>query len=397
MHNARLFFIAIVSAFLAVGICKAEVPLVAQAPPPVSFNPVKITGDTETSFSFESAWSTPYSENQNVPLHLFVPKSDRPIPVVIVLHYWGAVDLKAEADLAKRLNARGIGAVVMELPFHLSRAPRGTRSGELAIQPDPEKLKATMVQAVWDVRRTIDWIQTRPEFDGQKIGLSGTSLGAIVGSMVFAIEPRVGAYCSVLGGADLASTLWSSSRLVREREVLRRDGWTRDKLAEAIKDIEPAHFFKPDEARPAYLIAARYDTIVPVASYRALQSALPSIQTLWLETGHYGGFIVQNSVFGSVTHFFNDSFTGKSFTAPRRLYAPTFRIGAPANLESGLQVALGLDVWKSDEQGTAFGTIFITPKGPQGFIGAKVGSGLAFGVSILPKRTTLGVLWSFVL
>jgi hypothetical protein len=152
-----------------------------------------------------------------------------------------------------------------------------------------------------------------------------------------------------------------------------------------------------NESRPAYSVAARYDTIVPGSSYRALHQALPNAQKLWLETGHYGGFVVQSSVFDSVSKFFDVSFSGASFVAPRRLYAPTLRLGAPMSLENGLQVGIGLDFWKSDEAGTAFGSLFWTPKGPQAFLGVNTGSGFAVGFSVLPKRTSPAILWSFVL
>lgn len=395
MQRASLFIFSV----LAAQATWAQIvePPIATAPPLVPFNPVELISGTSNRFSFPSAWDSQYTENQNVPLHIFVPKSTGPVPVVVVLHYWGAPDLKGESEFARKLNEKGIAAIIMELPFHLSRAPEGSRSGELAIQPDPAKLKATMIQAVWDVRRTIDWIETRPEFDSTKIGLSGTSLGAIVGSMTFAVEPRIDAYCSLLGGADLADTIWSSSKLVREREVLRRNRWTREKLVDELRDIEPTEYIMKDESRPAYLIAARYDTIVPARSYQALRLALPQMKTMWLETGHFGGFVVQSGVFNSVVRFFSQSFAGEEFTPPSRLYAPTLRIGAPVNLETGFQVGIGLDIWKFDDEGKGFATVFITPKGPQAFIGFKITSGLAAGVTVLPRKTTLGMLWSFVL
>lgn len=395
MQRATLFIFAVLAASAAVA--KIVEPPIATPPPSIPFNPVELFASKPNQFSFPSAWESPYPENQNVKIHAFVPDSSEAVPVVIVLHYWGAPDLKGETEFAQKLNQQGIGAVIMELPFHLSRTPKGSRSGELAIQPDPLKLKATMIQAVWDVRRTIDWIETRPEFDATKIGLSGTSLGAIVGSMTFAVEPRIDAYCSILGGADLADTIWSSSRLVREREVLRRNRWTREKLIEELKDIEPTEYLSKEESRPAYLIAARYDTIVPARSYDALRVALPQMKTMWLDTGHFGGFVVQSGVFRSVARFFTQSFAGEVFTPPARLYAPTLRIGAPVNLETGFQVGIGLDIWKFDDEGKGFATIFITPKGPQAFIGMKVTSGLAAGVTVLPRKTTLGLLWSFVL
>ncbi|MFX9638786.1 hypothetical protein ABTO85_20010, partial [Acinetobacter baumannii] len=78
-----------------------------------------------------------------------------PVPVVVLLHYWGAPDTKVEDEIAQLLARRGIAAVAMPLPYHLGRSPMGRRSGELAIVPDPRSLNQTMTQAVLDVQRTI--------------------------------------------------------------------------------------------------------------------------------------------------------------------------------------------------------------------------------------------------
>ena len=44
-----------------------------------------------------------------------------------------------------------------------------------------------------------------------------------------------------------------------------------------------------------------------------------------------------------------------------------------------------------------FATVMLTPGGVQGFIGHTLSRNLALGVTVLPKRTTWGVMWSVVL
>jgi hypothetical protein len=43
----------------------------------------------------------------------------------------------------------------------------------------------------WDVMRTIDWIETRPELDPRRVGCMGISGGGTVTLFVSAIEPRI--------------------------------------------------------------------------------------------------------------------------------------------------------------------------------------------------------------
>lgn len=346
---------------------------------------------------FPSSVSTGRAANDTVHLTVMVPKGVEKAPVVVLLHYWGAPDLRPEMAQAERLARRGIATVMMELPYHLRRTPIGARSGELAVVPDPVRLRQTMVQAVADVKRTLDWVETRPELDSSRIGLAGTSLGALIGSTVFGVDQRIGSFCSILGGADLAGIVWRSARLVRERETLRRNGVTRESLAEALKDIEPLTYLDPEETRPTFLIGARYDTVVPRSNQEVLMERLTNGSVLWLPTGHYGGFLVQQSITREVSDFFSAAFANAIYQPPARLYAPTLRVIGLANPVSGLSVGAGLDVWNLDADGRVFGTLIFTPKGMQGFVGTRVSTGLALGVNILPRRTTVGVLWSFVL
>lgn len=398
MHVIKAFLIVIIGFSLSIGVWALE-PLVApQAPLTISFDRPVPQDDGSELIRFPSPVQTEAIRNNTVPLRLYFPKTvSGPYPMVLVLHYWGASDQKNEIDLAQRLNAQGIACGLLELPYHLSRAPEGTRSGQLAVTPDPAGMIKTMEQAVADVRRSIDWMETDIRIDAKKIGLAGTSLGGIVGGLAFTQEPRITAYCSVLGGASIADTVWESSRLVRERKTMRDNGWNRSSLGEALKSIEPASYANPTETRPVYLIAARYDTVMPLSSYEKAIEIFPNCQSLWIETGHYGGYLVQTSIQNSVTKFFLKSFSGQKFKAPARLYAPTLRLSSIASTEGGIQVGVGLDLWKLDAKGSGFGSVLVTPRGVQAFVGADIGGGFAVGVNFRPKKTGIGLLWSFVL
>ena len=150
--------------------------------------------------TFPSAFTSPYEVNNQVPLRILVPDPAKGlVPVVLITHYWGATDLRAERALALDLNNRGIAAAILTLPYHLARTPPGHRSGDLAIQPDPQSLRETMLQSVWDARRALDFLNSRPEFVHDRFGLVGTSLGALVSSLTYALDPRIKYATFVLG------------------------------------------------------------------------------------------------------------------------------------------------------------------------------------------------------
>jgi len=381
----------------------------AQMGPPVTERPTKIAFDNWREFdadeesliyesAFPSALQTDYLENNTVHLRTFLPATGKgPFPVVLVLHYWGATDLNLETSLARNLNRRGIAAVLMVLPYHLSRTPAGMRSGQLAIRPDANAMIETMRQSVFDVRRTLDFIESRKEFDSTKIGLAGTSLGAIVSSLAFALDDRIQASSYMLGGIDLAHILWNSSRVVREREAMRRKGYTEESLRLALTEIEPTLYLKKDDPRSSFVIGGRYDSVVPSQDTQKLIDGLNEPKQLWIDTGHFGGALVQTHLLNAIAGFYRATFNGQDYTPPTSLYSPTIRIGVMADPVVGPQIAASLDLWRSNQRGDGFAALMMTPKGPFGFLGYRISGGLNLGITISPKRTRPGLFWNLVL
>ncbi len=377
-------------------------PSVAKAPEPIVFAPWRLIDQTEEQNEyleeFPSPITSPYAVNNTVPLRVFLPNNPSgPIPVVLVLHYLGATDLKAERALAQELNRSNIAAAVMTLPYHLTRTPPGRRSGELAIEPDPPTLVATMTQAVLDARRSLDFLESRPEFDHKFVGLAGTSLGALVAAVTYAVDNRVTHPTFVLGGVNLAHVIWNSSLLVRQRDVLRRRGFTEEKLATAIQAIEPLKYLPGRKAASSFVIGGQYDTVIPGQSTRELISALGSPKVLWLDTGHYGGIFVQRRLMREVAKFFAAEFSGNNFIVPKKLYAPTIRIGIKIDTGNGLDLGVGVDLIKFDKRGDRFSSLFLTPRGLQIFLGQRIGNGLSVGIIGSTHKVGIGFLWSTVL
>jgi acetyl esterase/lipase len=371
-------------------------------PPPIAFpdwKQVDVTDElTEYEVSFPSAVATPYPNNNVVPVRIFVPIDGKSThPVVVVLHYWGATDLRPERSLASELSRRGIAAAVMTLPYHLARTPPGRRSGELAIEPDVERLKITTLQSVLDVRRTIDFLVSKKEFDPTRIGITGTSLGALVTALAFAVDDRISGAAFLLGGADFAHIMWSSSRVVLQRDVLRRRGFTEEKLRASLKDIEPLTYLPNRKTGTSFVIGAKFDTVITNESTEDLIRALPNPKVLWIDTGHYGGVFVQRRLMREVANYFGAEFNGSKYVAPENLYAPTLRVGIKADTGSAFDLAIGLDLLRLDARGEAFASLLLTPRGPTLFAGKRITPVLAIGGFFSFRSTGLGIFWSTVL
>lgn len=78
----------------------------------------------------------------------------------------------------------GLNVIMPVLPLH---GPRGSArmSGAEVMGPDYVRMVHLFSQAIWDVRRILQWVRDR---GGKKIGLYGISMGGYVSSLVAAIE-----------------------------------------------------------------------------------------------------------------------------------------------------------------------------------------------------------------
>jgi len=122
-----------------------------------------------------------------------------------------------------------------------------------------EALFATAV----DVRRLLDWAATRPEVDAERLGLVGFSVGAIVGTLVMAVDDRPAAAALAMGGGDLPAmfTFCYGKAALARANVHQRFGWGEE-------DLEPG-------------LARRLGPVDPIAYAPAVDPE----RLLWLEAG----------------------------------------------------------------------------------------------------------------
>ena len=345
---------------------------------------------------FPSALTTKYPENDAVQLHIQLPVDIEKPPIVLILHYWGAPTLKVERSLALELNQRGIGAAIMTLPYHLTRTPKGAVSGALAIQSNPEKLTATMTQSVMDVRRSLDYIQSRNEC-GPIIGIYGTSLGAIVSSLAYAVDDRLHNAAFLLGGIDLGKLIWRSSLMVTVKDELRAKGFNERKLTQALESVEPSTYLRNSKIGKTFIIRAKYDSVVPPECTDALIQALPLSKVLSIDSGHYGGVFIQEKLLNEVANFFESLATNKDYVPPLKIVSPTVRVGVMLQIPSRFDIAAGFDMIKFDKRGKSYASLLLTPNNPVIWVGTDIASGFNAGVGISNRRVGFGLYWSIVL
>ena len=201
----------------------------------------------------------------------------------------------------------------------------------------------------------------------------------------------------MLGGIDLAHIIWKSSRVVTQREILRANGYTEALLREQLTSIEPGSYLPSRTGGSAFVIGARYDTVIPRESTEALIGDLPGAKSLWLPTGHYGGVFVQHRLLNEVSRFFAAGFSGQTYTPPAKVLAPTVRLGGEMNSSTGFNIEIGLDLLRPSGTKSPFASFLVSPRGAKLFFGQGIDRGVAIGVTVSGQRPGIGMLWSTVL
>jgi dienelactone hydrolase len=130
-------------------------------------------------------------------------------PVVIALHGTGG-NKSDEIALLGELARRGFIGVAIDTRYHGERtkAGKGTVEYEQAIvrawrEPGEHPF---YYDTVWDVMRLIDYLQTRDDVDGSRIGVYGVSKGGIETYLTAAVDERVAVAIPCIG---LESFRWA--------------------------------------------------------------------------------------------------------------------------------------------------------------------------------------------
>ena len=228
-------------------------------------------------------------------------------PAVILVHGSGGnKDTSYIQWVSESLLAQGYATFSIDTQYHGDRARPG-RSGEIHM-PDSYTMRDAWIQSVVDLRRAVDYLQSRPDVDKARIGYMGFSQGAMLGGVVAGVEARISAFCFAVPGAGLMEIVKHIDEypLLLEHWPVKKTPETMRKIQAVALVSDPLYFVGRIGARNMLIVVAKRDEIIPPTASKAFVEAAHARedQVKRWESGH----VLHPAALFDVRNFFVASF-----------------------------------------------------------------------------------------
>jgi dienelactone hydrolase len=256
---------------------------------------------TVYKLTFASAVESACRENNTVHAEYYRPMGKGPFPAVIVLDIT-AGDGAVSRAIATHLAQHKIAGLFVHMAYNGPRRPPGSKLRLMS--PDMEQTTAAVRQTVLDLRLATAWLEARPELDGKRLGILGTSLGSFVAALTAEMEPKLGRVALLLGGGGFVDAWFDRPDAAVFRLVYELLGGTKEKMAAAIAPVDPITCAANLRHRKVLQIAAKRDELVPPPMAEALWKASGEQKLVWYDCTHYGAVAHIVSAFDIVVQHF---------------------------------------------------------------------------------------------
>jgi dienelactone hydrolase len=234
--------------------------------------------------TFPSPVRTDIPENNTVHAELFMPAGKGPFPACVVLDILQGDALVARAE-SMWLAQHGVAGMVVYMAHYGPRRPPGSKTR--LVSTDIPKTVAGVQQTVQDVRCAVAWLANRPEFDPEKLGLVGTSLGSLVGAVAAANEPRIKNVCLMLGGGGLVDAYYDHPMAKQYLPLVELLGG-KPVMKALIDPVDPLTYARQLKDKNLLMVCASRDDVVPPSAAKALWEATGKQKIVWVDSTHVG-------------------------------------------------------------------------------------------------------------
>lgn len=234
--------------------------------------------------TFPSLTKTPYPENNTVYAEYYVPRNLKTFPATVVLDITGG-DQSLSRTISSYLASRGIGCLFVQMAYYGPRRPPDSKVRLLS--PDIKHTLKAIQQTVLDIRTAVAWLEQRNDVDKTRIGITGTSLGSMIGALSAEMEPSVSKVVVLLGGGGLIEGYYDHPQALIVRKAFELFGGTKKQLVDLLAPVDPLTHAENLKSKQLLQIAGRNDVIVPPVMAQALWEKSGKQQIQWYDCGHY--------------------------------------------------------------------------------------------------------------
>jgi dienelactone hydrolase len=236
------------------------------------------------TLTFPSLITTPFPENNMVYAEYYVPRNLKTFPATVVLDITGG-DQSLSRTISSYLASRGIGCLFVQMAYYGPRRP--PESKVRLLSPDIKHTLKAIQQTVLDIRSAIAWLEQRNDVDKTRLGITGTSLGSMIGALSAEMEPSVTKVVVLLGGGGLIEGYYDHPQALIVRKAFELFGGTKKQLVDLLAPVDPLTHAENLKTKQLLQIAGRNDVIVPPIMAQALWEKSGKQQIQWYDCGHY--------------------------------------------------------------------------------------------------------------
>lgn len=210
--------------------------------------------------------------NNHIWVEFHISKPLDEAPMFFIQHGWRSVSVQGYHRMCRGLNALGVNAGILHLPYHFSRRPKGSFNGELSITSDIARSAHAMRQAVQEVC----WLKDLMRKVGvPHVGLWGTSYGAWISAMAITVDPGFDGALLLEPPVEIEELFWETPLFSNLQKELNRLKIPRERVRDLFKLVTPYHHPLRIPAEQVLILGSEHDPIGYPASLKRLHEAWP--------------------------------------------------------------------------------------------------------------------------
>lgn len=286
-------------------------PRIRATKPILFLKQVAVKDDFELhEFAFPSKIETASQKNNSVFGRYYKLTGTAPKSTIILLHGIFENSYRHLERHALSYIKSGHNCLIMTLPYHMERTPKGQRSGKHFVSSDLDGIFTALKQGMSDVRAIISWLYANGE---KRIGIMGIDLGGLIGSIVASSTRRIN-YLVLLAPAisPLQVTGYTRSGHAVDGRI-EATGLTKQELYMLFEPWTLLHNRPIVSKNRVLLIRGEHDAVVPSDSIDRVWEAWNEPHMIESSHGHMS-IMASRKILKDVSGFLDYAFAPKKTT-----------------------------------------------------------------------------------